>query len=347
MFQPGFFAREDTATPMRYAMINMAANTAGAIGLFYLFQRLGWRPYLGIAIATSLAGWLNALMLWATLVKRGHFKADARLWRVLPLILLLPLRRMARGSAEWRRTRQQAASAMGSAWTLSRAMRTGAFWGILAAYFFTSVASFSVAPHIVAYLVEQGGPLLWLFTVLALSAWAGARSARRAMVVAAVIALALPASLQFAWKKARLPYDPVPAEMVRAMDALAAASAPGDVVLQRPGARYPPLPVVLIGRRVPYERFTPWLTQFAPRQALEQRHEMVFRFFRTHDRAEAMAIASALDARFVALYGPDRLRFDTTGALEPIYEGGGVRLLRVTSAAAPASPSSPPSPPAR
>ena len=198
-----------------------------------------------------------------------------------------------------------------------------------------------------AYLVEQGGPLLWLFTVLALSAWAGARSGRRAVVVAALIALALPASLQFAWKKARLPYDPVPAEMVRAMDALAAASAPGDVVLQRPGARYPPLPVVLIGRRVPYERFTPWLTQFAPREALEQRHEMVFRFFRTHDRAEAMAIASALDARFVALYGPDRLRFDTAGALEPIYEDGGVRLLRVTSAVAPASPSSSPSPPAR
>jgi hypothetical protein len=180
-----------------------------------------------------------------------------------------------------------------------------------------------------AYLVEQGGPLLWIFTVVALAAWAAGRRDRRAIVVAVVAALALPATVQFAWKKARLPYDPVPAPMVRAMDALAAASRPGDVVLQRPGARYPPLPVVLIGRRVPYERFTPWLTQFAPREALEQRHEQVFRFFRTHDRAEAMAIARELDARFVALYGADRLRFDTAGVLETVYEDGDVRILRI------------------
>ena len=86
---------------------------------------------------------------------------------------------------------------------------------------------------------------------------------------------------------------------------------------------------MLAGRRVPYERFTPWLTQFAPRDALEQRHERVFRFFRTHDRAEAMAIARALDARFVALYGADRLRFDAAGALEPVHEEGDVRILRI------------------
>jgi len=182
-----------------------------------------------------------------------------------------------------------------------------------------------------AYLVEQGGPLLWVFTVLAVAAWAGGRSSRRIVAVVAVVALALPASLQFAWKKALLPYDPVPSPMVRAMDALAAAGAPGDVVLQRPGARYPPLPVVLAGRRVPYERFTPWLTQFASSESLQQRHEMVFRFFRTTDRAEAMAIASALDARFVALYGTDRLRFDTADWLEPLYEDGSVRILRVVA----------------
>jgi hypothetical protein len=180
-----------------------------------------------------------------------------------------------------------------------------------------------------AYLVEQGGPMLWVFTVLAVAAWAATRTPRRLLVVAGIAALALPASVQFAWKKARLPYDPVPVPMVRAMDALSRVSRPGDVVLQRPGARYPPLPVVLIGRRVPYERFTPWLTQFAAREDLERRHEVVFRFFRTTDRAEAMAIASALDARFVALYGADRLRFDTAGVLEPVYEDGSVRILRV------------------
>ena len=43
-------------------------------------------PHLGIAIATTLAGWVNALQLWHGLVKRGHFEADARLLRNLPLI---------------------------------------------------------------------------------------------------------------------------------------------------------------------------------------------------------------------------------------------------------------------
>jgi putative peptidoglycan lipid II flippase len=98
VFQPGFFAREDTKTPMRYAMINMAVNTAGSLGLFFLFEAIGWPPYLGIAVATSLAGWLNAGLLWGTLAKRGHFKSDARLRRVLPLVLMASA---AMGGALW------------------------------------------------------------------------------------------------------------------------------------------------------------------------------------------------------------------------------------------------------
>ena len=178
-----------------------------------------------------------------------------------------------------------------------------------------------------AYLVEQGGPLLWVFAALALAALAGPTRRGRILTVVVAAALALPATVQFAVKKARLSYDPIPAPMVRAMHALEDASAPGDVVLQRPGARYPPLPVVLIGRRVPYERFTPWLTQFASREALEARHQQVFRFFRTTDREEALVIARGLGARFVALYGADRLRFDTAGVLEPVHEADGVRVL--------------------
>jgi hypothetical protein len=136
--------------------------------------------------------------------------------------------------------------------------------------------------------------------------------------------------VQFAIKKATEPPDVLPAPMVRAMHALAAASEPGDVVLQRPGARYPPAPVILVGRRVPYERFTPWLTQFAPAAALEARHEVVFRFFHTTDAQEAIAIARGLGARYVALYGTDRLRFDATGLLVPVHEEEGARVYRLT-----------------
>jgi putative peptidoglycan lipid II flippase len=45
-------------------------------------------PHLGIAVATTLGGWLNAGLLFTTLVRRGHFRADARLRRALPLIVL-------------------------------------------------------------------------------------------------------------------------------------------------------------------------------------------------------------------------------------------------------------------
>jgi hypothetical protein len=180
-----------------------------------------------------------------------------------------------------------------------------------------------------AYLVEQGGPLLWLFTAGTLARWMETRRWPRFAVLAAMALLALPSTLQFAVKKATEPPDPLPAPMVRAMGALKAASRPGEVVLQRPGARYPPAPVILIGRRVPYERFTPWLTQFAPAAQLEARHEVVFRFFRTSDPEEAMAIARGLSARYVVLYGADRLRFDPTGRLVLIHEEDGARVYRI------------------
>jgi len=86
VFSPAYFAREDTATPMRYATISLTANTLGSVALFFLFRSLGLMPHLGIAVATTLGGWLNAGLLYATLVKRGQFVADARLERALPRI---------------------------------------------------------------------------------------------------------------------------------------------------------------------------------------------------------------------------------------------------------------------
>ena len=175
-----------------------------------------------------------------------------------------------------------------------------------------------------AYVIEQGGPLLWIFTVPVLVTLASAY--RPALVAALCAALAAPSTIQFVVRKVLEPPDPLPAPMVRAMASLERASQPGDVVLQRPGARFPPAPVILVGRRVPYERFTPWLTQFATRDELERRHETVFRFFRTADATEALGIARDLGARFVCLYGQDRLRFET-GAWPVVHSEPGARCL--------------------
>jgi putative peptidoglycan lipid II flippase len=91
VFSPAYFAREDTKTPMIYAAVSLIANTAGSVALFFLFRAYGLMPHLGIAVATTLGGWLNAGLLYATLVRRGYFVADQRLMRTLPRMLLASL----------------------------------------------------------------------------------------------------------------------------------------------------------------------------------------------------------------------------------------------------------------
>lgn len=85
VFSPGFFAREDTATPMWFAGIGMVVNVVGSLALFPFLA------HVGIAIATSVAGWVNALLLGVTLWRRGYFAADVLLLKRLPLILLSAL----------------------------------------------------------------------------------------------------------------------------------------------------------------------------------------------------------------------------------------------------------------
>ncbi len=82
VFSPGYFAREDTKTPMYFAGIGVAVNVAVSLALFPLFQ------HVGIAIATSVAGWVNALCLGIMLWKRGHFIWDKSLNRRIPRLLL-------------------------------------------------------------------------------------------------------------------------------------------------------------------------------------------------------------------------------------------------------------------
>jgi putative peptidoglycan lipid II flippase len=85
VFAPGFFAREDTATPMRFALVSVLVNFSCAVSLSYV-----WR-HVGIAAATAIAAWVNASLLGLTLLRRGHFTPDAQLRRRLPLMLLCGL----------------------------------------------------------------------------------------------------------------------------------------------------------------------------------------------------------------------------------------------------------------
>ncbi|GGZ12204.1 murein biosynthesis integral membrane protein MurJ [Novosphingobium colocasiae] len=72
---PGYYARQDTRTPVRYAMISMLVNLAGNLALIVPLQ------HMGPPLATAIASTVNVAMLYFTLVRRGHFKADGRLRR--------------------------------------------------------------------------------------------------------------------------------------------------------------------------------------------------------------------------------------------------------------------------
>lgn len=78
VLSPAFFAREDTVTPLVFAGVSMVVNVAGSILLAHWLAPQGL-PHVGIAAATSIAGWVNALLLFGALVRRGHFRTDATL----------------------------------------------------------------------------------------------------------------------------------------------------------------------------------------------------------------------------------------------------------------------------
>jgi putative peptidoglycan lipid II flippase len=85
VFQPGFYAREDTRTPMRFAIVSVMVNIVFSIVLSL------WLGHVGIALATSIAAWVNAGLLALTLTRRGLFALDDRSRRRLPRIVISSL----------------------------------------------------------------------------------------------------------------------------------------------------------------------------------------------------------------------------------------------------------------
>jgi putative peptidoglycan lipid II flippase len=78
--QPGFYAREDTKTPMRFTMVSVVVNSGLAITLFPLLAERG------IATAEAAAGWINTILLFSTLLWRGDLTWE---WALLRRALLL------------------------------------------------------------------------------------------------------------------------------------------------------------------------------------------------------------------------------------------------------------------
>ena len=78
VLSPGYYARKDTRTPVRVAMVALVANVVLNLILMVPLR------HTGLALATALSAWLNAGLLYWFLRHRGHFAPDARLRRAVP-----------------------------------------------------------------------------------------------------------------------------------------------------------------------------------------------------------------------------------------------------------------------
>jgi len=93
ILQPVFFAREDTKSPFRYAVVAMVVNAALAVGLSFV---MGW---IAAALATTVAAWV---MVWQLAIGGRSFGEVARfdlqfrrrLWRIVLASALM-------GAAVW------------------------------------------------------------------------------------------------------------------------------------------------------------------------------------------------------------------------------------------------------
>jgi len=84
---PGYYARSDTRTPVRYATMSMGVNLL--LNLAFIVPL----KHIGPPLATALASTVNVLLLYRTLRLRGHFEPDARLrrraWRLAAAALAM------------------------------------------------------------------------------------------------------------------------------------------------------------------------------------------------------------------------------------------------------------------
>lgn len=79
---PGFSARHDTRTPLFIVAVSIATNVALNLAL------IGPLQHVGIALASSISGWLNVFLMGFILHRRGHLKSDSQLRNRLPRLLL-------------------------------------------------------------------------------------------------------------------------------------------------------------------------------------------------------------------------------------------------------------------
>jgi len=77
---PGFFARQDTATPVRIGIVAMAANMVLNFALVIPLHHYWQVGHMGLALATSAAAYLNGYLLYRGLRRQGVYTPAPGWW---------------------------------------------------------------------------------------------------------------------------------------------------------------------------------------------------------------------------------------------------------------------------
>jgi putative peptidoglycan lipid II flippase len=82
IFSSNFFSRQNTKTPVKYAIYSVIINFTLNVLLINKLQ------HVGLTLATAIAAWINAALLLITLRKEAYFELSVRMKSFLPRLLL-------------------------------------------------------------------------------------------------------------------------------------------------------------------------------------------------------------------------------------------------------------------
>jgi putative peptidoglycan lipid II flippase len=86
---PGFYARQETRLPVRYAITGLCVGMTMSLVLFFCALHFEFKAaHVGLAASTSITAWVNALLLLRRLRRDGIYVPSAG-WRAFALRLLL------------------------------------------------------------------------------------------------------------------------------------------------------------------------------------------------------------------------------------------------------------------
>lgn len=82
IFAPGFYARQDTKTPVKIGLIAVVANMGFNLILVGVFYLLKWPLHAALSLASTCSAFLNAGMLYFALARDGVYRIESH-WKVI------------------------------------------------------------------------------------------------------------------------------------------------------------------------------------------------------------------------------------------------------------------------